>query len=207
MNQTSFNTLVRLSLILLASVATGRAQSSYFQAVTNLHPVGYWPMHEVEAPVPGSVETNLGTLGVLGTGYYTDWLTNNNSATTRIIHGFPGALANDSDPAVFFASPTANANSASNHCLIVPHLSPLLTLKPPFTLEAWVYPTNTGFGVFIGEGGNAGLNGGANFDGFQLGLGLTGGNIAFQMQYYTGVGSGSKNNVGTGNYALSNWWH
>ena len=207
MNRANFKLLERITLLFWLSSAASQAQSPYFQAITNLHPVGYWPMHEVEPPVPGSVETNLGTLGVMGTGYYTDWLTNNTSTTTRIIHGFPGALANDTDPSVFFASPTANQNSASNHCLIVPHLSAALTLKPPFTLEAWVYQTNSGFGVFIGEGGNAGLNGSANFDGFQLGCGLTAGNQAFQMQYYTGVAGGSKNNVSTANSALSNWWH
>src|SRR5262245_13500074 len=126
MKQTNFKPLAWMSFTLWLATAASQAQSPYFQALTNLHPVGYWPMHDVAPPVPGSVETNLGTLGALGNGYYSDWETNN-LPTTRVVHTRPGALANDSDPAVFFMAPGAGG-AAGNQCLIVPHTSPQLTL-------------------------------------------------------------------------------
>src|ERR1039458_1436543 len=72
MTKSITNSLVAAPLILSATVVA-RGQSAYFQAVTNLNAAGYWPMHEVEAPAPGNIETNYGTLGVLGNGYYNDW--------------------------------------------------------------------------------------------------------------------------------------
>lgn len=192
-----------LSLALgLLSVMPARSQSAYFHAVTNLNPAGYWPMHEVEAAVPGNVETNLGTLGALGNGYYADWVPLTGSGNPRILHQRPGAIVGDSDTCAFFTNNTSAGSPAT--FLLVPHTSPQLTIKPPFTLEAWVLPTNTtGFGVFIGEGGNAGLNSSANFDGFQMGFGSQ----ELQMQYYTGVGSGANNHVSPANYPLNNWYH
>jgi hypothetical protein len=202
MTSTVAKSLIRIALVTLLGAAAVRAQSPYFQAVTNLHPAGYWPMHDVGAAAVGDVETNHGTLGSLGNGYYSDWETNN-LATTKIIHSMPGALANDSDPSVFFLAPGAGG-AAGNQSLIVPHTSPQLTLKPPFTLEAWVYPTNTtAFGVIIGEGGNAGLNGTNNFDGFQMGFGAN----ELQMQYYTGVAGGSANHVTAASYVTNHWYH
>ncbi len=188
---------------LLFADGVGRAQSPYFNAVTNLNPAGYWPMHEVEQPVRGSTETNYGSLANLATGYYSDWETNN-TATTRITHQYvPGAIANDSDQATFFVAPGAGG-AAANQCLIAPHTSPLLTIKPPFTIEAWVFPTNTiSFGVIIGEGGNAGLNGTNNLDGFQMGFGAN----ELQMQYYTGVAGGANNHVTSAIYPTNHWYH
>src|SRR6266496_2565736 len=119
------------SLLICGRIAEG--QSAYFQAVTNLNPVGYWPMHEVAAPAQGNIETNYGTLGLLGTGYYPDWA-QNTGAFTR---GNPGALAGDSDPSVFFTRATANATGSTNS-LYVPNTSRLSTLNPPFSVECWV---------------------------------------------------------------------
>ncbi len=112
------------SAILLWAIA-GWSQSAYFHAVTNLNPVGYWPMHEVEAAAPGDIETNYGTLGVLGTGYYPDWV----SGGSAIVHQVPGALAGDSDTAVYFG--TYNGNTFTNE-LFIPHTVSACTLNPPF---------------------------------------------------------------------------
>ena len=73
MNVKLFNMLVVAPIVLLMATTRLPAQSAYFQAVTNLNPIGYWPMHEVEAAAPGDIETNYGTLGTLGSGYYNDW--------------------------------------------------------------------------------------------------------------------------------------
>ena len=186
----------------LLSAMPARAQSSYFHAVTNLQPAGYWPMHEIEAAVPGNIETNLGTLGALGNGYYADWVPLTGSGNPRILHSKPGAIVGDPDTCAFFTN--NSAGSAVPTFLLVPHTSPLLTIKPPFTLEAWVFPTNlTSFGVVIGEGGNAGLNSGPNYDGFQMGFGAN----ELQMQYYTGVGAVANNHTTPANYPLNSWYY
>ena len=131
MNRRLLAGLLSLALGLLP-VMPARAQSAYFRAVTNLNPVGYWPMHEIEAPAPGDIETNYGTLGLLGTGYYPDWV--GNPTPVMINRGAPGALAGDSDPAVYFAYPISN-NGTTTNSLYVPHTSPLSTLNPPFSVE------------------------------------------------------------------------
>ena len=60
-------------------------------------------MHETTPPVPGDVETNYGTLGAVGNGYYADWNQNNGSPGDQWIqHQFPGALVNDPDGAAEF---------------------------------------------------------------------------------------------------------
>src|ERR1700722_2544411 len=132
--------MVSVAVITLAP-ALAQAQSPYFQAVTNLNPVGYWPMHEVEAPAPGDIETNYGSAGRLANGYYGDWV-----APVSIIHDFsPGAIAGDSDPCVGFNYdyPTSSGNKGSaTNCLIIPHTSPQATLIPPFSIECWYLFTN-----------------------------------------------------------------
>lgn len=77
----------------LLGIGVSRAQSSaYFNAITNLNPAGYWPMHEVETAAAGDTEHNYGTLGLLGTGYYPDWVANYGGLVRQV----PGALSGDS---------------------------------------------------------------------------------------------------------------
>jgi len=48
MNKIKFGRLIMLSMSMIAillPVGLALAQAPYFQAVTNLNPVGYWPMH------------------------------------------------------------------------------------------------------------------------------------------------------------------
>ncbi len=139
------------------------ASPAYFSAVTNLHPVGYWPMHEVEAAAPGDIETNYGSLGPLGTGYYPDWTS---SSPNLFQHNIPGALVGDSDPSVYFATYVSNVNPDFTNSLLIPHTSPQSTLAPPFSVECWTYWTNASSGNDIWsqnglEGLNAGLTGGS----------------------------------------------
>jgi hypothetical protein len=120
-------------VLLLLTAMAARAQSAYSNAVMSLNPAGYWPMHEVEPAAQGDIETNYGSLGLLGTAYYPDWA----SGTSKgMIRGYtPGALANDPDPCVSFVhsitsgSGFTSANYANN--LWIPHTSPLSTLPPP----------------------------------------------------------------------------
>src|SRR5689334_24307859 len=66
--------LLLFSLITLSSCMgqlLAQAQSGpYFQGVTNLHPIAYWPLHETNAPPLPDVATNYGTLGAAGNAPY-----------------------------------------------------------------------------------------------------------------------------------------
>ena len=148
--------IIAVALVVLLPATVGLGQSAYFHAVTNLNPIAYWPMHEVEPSAPGDVETNYGTLGVLGTGYYPDWITGGSA----IEHQVQGALAGDTDTAVYFG--TYNGNTFTNE-LFIPHTVPACTLNPPFSVECWFNTTNAsanGNDIWS-QMGNVGLNGGA----------------------------------------------
>jgi prepilin-type processing-associated H-X9-DG protein len=139
MNTKLVKAFVSVLLALAAGIAA-QAQSTYFNAITNLNAAGYWPMHEVAAPAPGDIETNYGSLGPLANGYYPDYQVNVGAFTRQM----QGALANDSDPAVYFIGPS-NGGTTTNG-LTVPHASPLATLRPPFSVEFWMLATNIGSG-------------------------------------------------------------
>lgn len=153
-NRRLFGAAAALVSAFILSATAAHAQSAYFHAVTNLNPVGYWPMHEIEPATPGDIETNYGSLGPLGTGYYPDWI----SSGSAIVHQVPGALAGDSDTAAYFG--TYNGNTFTNE-LFVPHTVPASTLTPPFSIECWFNTTNASSGNDIwSQMGNVGLNGG-----------------------------------------------
>jgi prepilin-type processing-associated H-X9-DG protein len=135
MNTKTLNVFAAVTVFLMAAT-TVRAQS-YSNTVLSLNPVGYWPMHEVEAAAQGDIETNYGSLGVLGNAYYPDWTVNNGA----FIRQMPGALASDPNTALFFTEPVNNNGGATNG-LYVPHTSPLATLNPPFTIDYWFMVTN-----------------------------------------------------------------
>jgi hypothetical protein len=177
------------------------ANNSYAQQVLALNPAGYWPMHEVAAPAQGDVETNLGSLGSLGAAYYGDWDINfsNPSNIAVITHNEPGAIAGDSDTSVGF-------NKAPGSYMIVPHISPLATIKPPFTLETWAKPVdNHSYAVLFGQGGSTGLNGSANLGGFALQW--SGTTNSFSLVLWNGSGSGSDELKTTSVYPEGQWYH
>jgi predicted alpha-1,6-mannanase (GH76 family) len=174
--------------------------NTYSTNILQFNPVGYWPMHEVEAPAHGDIETNYGSLGALGTGYYSDW---EGGAGSSIIHNFPGALANDSDPAVFFAYTGAASSGTTTNCLVIPHTSPLSTLNAPFTVECWFHPTNSLSGDIWGQADVTGLNGATNLFGIRL---LWGGS-SFSMYTYNGVSGTFAASPSTGSYATNQWHH
>ncbi|PWU09492.1 MAG: hypothetical protein C5B50_27325 [Verrucomicrobia bacterium] len=126
-----FNSLVTIaSLALLASFNAG-AQSAFFQAVTNLNPLGYWPLTETNAP-PGSkpAAANSGTLGGADNGLYKD----------GAFPGVKGALAGDSDSAALFSGA-----SGFNPLMQVPY-DPAYATASAFTIEFWVNsPLDPGF--------------------------------------------------------------
>lgn len=181
-------------VIMVLSLISARAQT-YSNVLTSLNPAGYWPMHEVEAAAPGDIETNYGSLGLLGTGYYPDYQVNSGA----FLRQYPGALANDADPAVFFTGP-AGGGTATNG-LFVPHTSPLATLKPPFTVECWLMATNIG----TGQGDVISQGDGTKTVGFRLYY-QNSANDPVNLLTYDGSTSGQLN-FSTGSSASNQWHH
>lgn len=182
------------------STFTGLAQltTPYATSLLQYHPVGYWPLQETNLPAPVTMETNYGTLGKLGNAYYA--ITNAANAAFNK----SGAIAGDNDTAVAFNGGSGNANSYA----FVPRISPSLTIQAPYTLEVWANPSNNVYGVTLGEGGGIGLNGSANFAGWQMGMGVSGGNNCFQMNYYTGIGNAQNDQIETSLfYTPLQWYH
>ncbi len=182
--------------VLLLSGLTTRAQSLvYSNVIAGMNPVGYWPMHEVTAPAAGDIETNYGSLGLLGTGYYPDYQVN----TGAFLHQIPGALANDTDPSVYFTGP-AGGGTATNG-LFVPHTSPLSTLNPPFSVECWFMATNIG----AGQGDIMSQADGSKTVGLRLYYQNTAPNDPVNLLTYSGASSGQLNFTTTS--FPSNQWH
>jgi len=178
--------------------------NQYASAILALNPDGYWPLHEVGQPAPGNIETNLGTLGVLANGYYADW-TGSSSAITRRV---TGALASSSDPAVFF---NQAPQTASIGYLLIPHTSPLTSIKPPFTFETWAKPLSSGFGDIVSQGA-FGPNSGAGSTRFGVrlcwGSGASGGAASQTFSVFVGNGTTTANNsFVTGQYPVAQWYH
>lgn len=136
--------------------------NSLAATIMQFNPAGYWPMHGVEAPVRGDIETNYGTLGLLGTAFYPDWAANSGA----FVHRVSGALAGDSDTSTYFTYAGANNTGFITNSLYVPHTSSLSTLNPPFTVECWFNASNNGHADYYVwsqcgyEGLNAGNSGG-----------------------------------------------
>src|ERR1039457_3822232 len=116
-------------LIGLASAAlvfkagtSAQAQSAYFNAVTNLNPVVYFPLQETTQPPIGDVETNLGSLGPVANAVY---------ASSVLTKSTSGATA-DGDTSVF-------DSDAAGGFLAVPTTDPRTGVNSPtFTVEVWV---------------------------------------------------------------------
>ena len=195
------NTLGAVTSIVSTLTILPTPTTSYATNILHLNPVGYWPMHEIEAPAQGDIETNYGTLGLLGTGYYPDW-----TGPQGINRGFPGALANDPDTAVFFAYTGAGDTGSTTNCLIIPVNSTNAVLNPPFSVECWFWPTNKNQGDIWAQSGfeglNAGNEGGGN--GSPSGIRLYwGGNFSI----YTYDNSPNLNGIESGNFSAGQWYH
>ncbi len=207
MKNASFSVLAA-AFIVLSSVAAVRAQSSFSQAINGLNPAGYWPMHETNLPPAndvGDIETNYGTLGLLGNGYYPDWAANSGAFSRQV----PGALAGDSDTAMHFNRLISSGSGAAaiyTNQLYIPHASPLSTLNPPFSVEIWYYPTNTSSQTFWGQFGFEGFNAGAEGHGD--------GNYSGMILVYNGSftvygeDKGVQTSlIGSASVPISNWYH
>src|SRR5262249_29378550 len=178
------------------------SQSAFFQAVTNLSPAAYWPLQETAQPPTADVETNFGTLGAVGNAYY---------SSTNFVRGFPGVIVSDSDPSV-------NFRNVNGSFLAVPLMDSRVSLPSgPFTVEAWIFPTNANACTVIaqtGAAGTGGLNNGPNSAGWSLNQNFTpsnnGGNFTgWSFHVYNGAGSsgGAESSVVVAPFTLNAWYH
>jgi hypothetical protein len=113
------------TLILLITTLSARAQTgTYFQALTNLNPVGYWPLNETNLPPPVKPQAvNQGSLGAADNATYAD----------GAFPGVAGALASDSDLAAVFSG-------AVHSDLLAPYDAAYAAI-PVFTVETWFNST------------------------------------------------------------------
>ena len=135
------NTIAIATVILTAAVTTHAQRSQYYNEVQSLNPVGYWPMHETNAPAPGNTETNYGSLGLQGTGFYPDW--EPIPTTDPFLHtNGPVPFANDPDQCLAMA---CSVNTGSGfvdawftNALYIPRVSSEITLLTNWTVECWI---------------------------------------------------------------------
>ena len=115
--------IIAPAIVILLTVVGTYAQSPYFQAITNLNPVAYWPLQETTQPPRYDVETNLGSLGAIANICY---------ASTNAAHAMLGAIAGEADTSVNFLG---NNNSFA----LVPVTDHRISLPAgqPFTVECW----------------------------------------------------------------------
>jgi hypothetical protein len=132
-------------LLMAAAIASAQYSAQYYNEVKSLNPVGYWPMHETNAPAPGDTETNYGSIGLLGTGYYPDWEPIP-TAPSFAHQSAPGPLANDPTRCLSFLY-SVNTGSGFvdawfTNDLYIPRISPLITLNTNWTVECWIHNNN-----------------------------------------------------------------
>jgi Concanavalin A-like lectin/glucanases superfamily len=151
-----FKILVTLSSALILAGIQARADYSNTLMSLSPPPVGYWPLQERVAP-PTPYATNLGTfgpalngqvgmwwqpIGGVGTNYY---FTNQ----IRLVQG--ATYSDDADMAMYFTG-----NNAAGQYIAWPRNNTNLVLRPPWSIEAWVQPTNLlyvgGFHCAVSQG-------------------------------------------------------
>jgi hypothetical protein len=189
------------ALALMLPAATSiRAQSAYYQAVTNLNPALYIPLQETTPPPMGDVETNYGSLGPIANAVY---------SSAALTKGAAGATA-DGDAAVsdsdaaggFLAVPTTDSRTAVQ--------------SPAFTVEVWVnsaVQTRAYEGIVAKAGGNAaGINAANNIAGWCLSQNyiayLDSQNLrGFDFHVYSGVGHEGAEVIVPYNIVNNTWYH
>lgn len=199
------------SIVALAAAISAQAQS-YSNAVQALKPVAYWPLTESAVPSGGLyIATNSGSAGAAGNGYYETWwqtngnpgqLTNGNS----IVH-IPGAIVGDSD--------TAMQDGVVGQYVVIPRAAngvanPVATITAPFSIEAWIFPTNNSGTLkpIIAEGFNNIINTNL-YDQFTTegtAIGMFNGFVYFNVFNGNAVGN-PKSEIDTAGLTLNQWYH
>ena len=185
--------------MLLLLTISSQGQSTYSNAVVALNPAGYWPMHEVEPAAQGDIETNYGSLGFLGTGYWPDWV-----SVGAFRRGYPSGIVGDPATATYF---TNTSGSGLTNSLYLPHSSPLTTLNPPFTVECWYFPTNTINNDIWSQSGFEGVNAGGSGGGNGAVCGIRFYASGSGCQVFTYYNSSALNGPGSASWGFGHWLH
>ena len=145
----------------LAGAPLLHGQPAYFQAVTNLNPIGYWPLNETaQPPAPFAasiVASNSGTLGATGNGYYGVWY--QPSSNTWYLTNNVLQTNFTSEPLMGETGLSCNFSTGSGQYVVVPRTiagvpNTNVTIVPPMSVEAWFVPHTVASGVYnvISEG-------------------------------------------------------
>jgi autotransporter-associated beta strand protein len=192
--------------VVSALTAVTPATNAYATNILGLHPVGYWPLQETNAPAAATMETNYGTLGALGNAYYVG----TNAAAAGVLGGnvsfdqTPGALtaSGDDDPAVGFSG--GNNLNETNSYLFVPIKSPVLDLNAPVTYECWFNSTSGGFADLLGNAGAPG-DGSGQWGGLRVSYNR---GTSVQVYYYSpGKGSATADLDSGANSTTAGIWN
>ena len=117
---TNLSSGISLQREVVLTLKPGAELQPYFNIVQLLNPVAYWRLDETNQPMMGGVATNLGSLGDSANG------------------SFDGVLAWISGP---LASAAGNATSFEGISSVTVPYQAALSLRPPFTVEAWIQPS------------------------------------------------------------------
>ncbi|MGH8022817.1 MAG: LamG domain-containing protein, partial [Limisphaerales bacterium] len=154
--------LVALTMTLTVGTALGQLESAYFQAVTNLNPVVYFPLQDVFTPTwINDAETNYGSLGqgVAGADdavYESQYAVKGNG--TLGVPYLDGSASFNGTSGGFLAVPSADTNTAPQSSV--------------FSVECWVQGSdpNQGFQGIISKSSTdgGGIHGTVNDAGWVL---------------------------------------
>src|SRR5260370_15338234 len=117
----------------LLACLDAQAQSAYFQAVTNLNPVAYWPLQETTQPPAADVETNRGSLGPLANAYI---------SSAMCLKGATGVIVSEPGDSSIFIQANPPLTLTGGLLAVPPTDQPAALPAPPLTAGAWIPPAH-----------------------------------------------------------------
>ena len=181
---------IGVASILLAMLAGWEARADYSSTILSFNPAGYWPLNETSPTPQAEVATNLGSLGALANAYYLG------ASNNAVNHTIAGALT-DGDQAAMFVS-------GASSCLAIPRTTLGLVIRPPFSVECWVYQTNSTSGLgLVACGRNSDLASSV-YSGFTLQTAASG---AVTFNTYNRNGTTAAVSLISPTQSLNTWHH
>jgi hypothetical protein len=172
------------SAVLLAA-AVWPARADYSNSVASLNPLAYWRLNESATSPPLNLATNYGSLGSAGNG----------NIIRQITKGVGGVAGN--------SILLYNGGSGSISCFSkvdVP-FSPALNTPPPFSVEAWAYPTRNDQTLCVVSSMDCQQNGGGSRIGWLIYM-----NAGANWQFRLGRTSGYAIILSGGGAPVLNTW-
>jgi hypothetical protein len=126
----------QINLVQVRDITTAASQpinGGYSAAVLADHPLAYYRLNE-SGSLLADISTNSGSLGATG----------NATNFPGAGHGVPGAIVGDTNTALTYSAIDTNSDDGGVPT-IIPY-NPVLNTSGPFTVEAWLRPTEEGAG-------------------------------------------------------------